>query len=319
MGKTGFRDNLWTCEVIHSTGVLKKGFLNKVCISLFDFPILPITETTLESENKASQKFYYDSPSDLLTTISKIIKETDVVLDIGCGIRPMTYFKPKIHLMIEPYQEYVDMLSYKFTGDKSAIIFCKDALLSLQDLSDGSVDSVFLLDVIEHMEKDIGRQVIQHCERVAREQIVLFTPLGFMPQCAESNIDAWGLSGGQYQEHLSGWEPDDFKDGWHFHICKNFHNLDLKGDGVEKFYGAFFAIKNIVKTSSMTPATLDDITIPFFSVNDAEKLYYANIELQASNQNLQKSYIDLINSRGMRMIGFVRSFLNIFRLKHKVV
>ena len=44
-------------------------------------------------------------------------------------------------------------------------------------MPDASVDSVFALDVIEHMEKDDGLKFLREAERVARCQVMIFTPL----------------------------------------------------------------------------------------------------------------------------------------------
>ena len=63
--------------------------------------------------NKSQQPVetvYFDSPAELLSAVEKAVKETEVVLDIGCGIVPMNYFRPKLHLMVEPWQEYLSLI-----------------------------------------------------------------------------------------------------------------------------------------------------------------------------------------------------------------
>lgn len=244
--------------------------------SLFQFPLQPVRDTSLEvlSGVKATgNRYYFDSAVELLAAVEKAVKETEVVVDIGCGIVPMNYFRPKLHLMVEPWQEYADILTYRHSGDKSIIIIRARALEALQQLGDNSVDSIFLLDVIEHLEKEEGRKAIIESERVAREQIVIFTPLGYMPQHMEnSQTDGWGLSGRAVQEHSSGWEPEDFSAAWSFYICKNFHNVDFKGETLEQTYGAFYAIRNFDAKVAVKPENFSDIRRPLPSERELETL-----------------------------------------------
>ncbi|MCP4475627.1 MAG: class I SAM-dependent methyltransferase [Gammaproteobacteria bacterium] len=199
-----------------------------------------------ESSIKKSEfHHYFSEPEACLSAVKKVIKKTEVVLDIGCGIVPMRYFKPTIHFMVEPWKEYSDILSYQHANNKSVIVFCMGGLEALRTLADNSIDSIFLLDVIEHLEKEEGLKVLKEMERVAREQIIIFTPLGFMPQHMESGeLDAWGLSGTSVQEHRSGWEPEEFSSEWSFYICETYHRTNFRNEKLEVPHGAFFAIRN---------------------------------------------------------------------------
>lgn len=172
------------------------------------------------------------------------IRTVDRVLDIGCGIRPQAYFKPYLHVCLEPYQEYIDILNIRYARDPGFLILTGMAQETLKAIPDESFDSVFLIDVIEHLEKEDGVQLLKEMERIACRQVLLFTPLGFMPQHYEvGDTDAWGLNGTEYQEHKSGWEPEDFDDRWEFHICNEYH-APPKNTQETKMYGAFWAILN---------------------------------------------------------------------------
>jgi hypothetical protein len=59
-------------------------------------------------------------------------------------------------------------------------------------------DCVVALDVIEHLSKEDGHQLLLDMERIAAKKVLLFTPNGFLPQRGHK---------GDLQEHLSGWEP----------------------------------------------------------------------------------------------------------------
>lgn len=234
---------------------------------------------------EAANIIYYDTPEALLQTIPQHIMHTDVVLDIGCGIYPIKYFQPKLHIMVEPYSEYVELLQYQSEGDKGVLIIQQNALEAICSLGDNSVDSIFLLDVIEHIKKDVGLKILEQCERVARQQIIVFTPLGFMPQPVEPDEkDAWGLSGGRYQEHVSGWTPDDFDQNWQFHVCNIFHEVNNENMMLENPYGAFYSIKKITTKPMLKPRIINSLKIPFCTTNDIASLSAKNNELEKKNK-----------------------------------
>jgi protein-L-isoaspartate O-methyltransferase len=305
--------------------------------TLFKFPIEPIQNIDLEvlSGIKAIGRCnYFDTADELLSAVEGIVRHTEVVVDIGCGIVPMNYFRPKLHLMVEPWKEYSDILAYRHAGDKSVIIIRAGALETLCQFADNSVDSIFLLDVIEHLEKEAGSQVIIESERVAREQIVIFTPLGFMPQHVESNQpDGWGLSGSTMQEHRSGWEPEDFKASWSFYICESFHGFDYRGERLSKPFGAFFAVHNFDSKQNQHPKIISDIRRPLPSEIEVKKLTLENDQKLASAHEeyerklaicleeceRQRAIADecrnetqkLFQTRGLRLIRRIRKILGI--------
>jgi len=185
------------------------------------------------------------SKQELQTTVGYAIREAKVVLDIGCGIRPQQFVKPLVSVYIEAYDEYLGILSKNLTGTRSVIIqgIAQDVL---KWLPDRSIDSIFLLDFIEHVEKSDGKEILAHCERIARKQVVLFTPLGFMAQeYSDDDTDGWGLTGTQWQVHKSGWDAQDFDDTWDIYACEKFHFVNSKDEPLDEPHGAFFAIKNI--------------------------------------------------------------------------
>lgn len=184
---------------------------------------------------------------ELFPTVAKQISYVDIILDIGCGIRPQNYICPRIHICCEPFEEYrgvlLDIANQQ--TDRRFIILNADWEETVKLFSSKSVDTIFLLDVIEHLDKEKGEKLLCLTESIARKQIVIFTPLGFVPQSHPDGIDAWGLHGGAWQEHKSGWLPEDFDESWDIYACKEFHSTDHNGILWDKPYGAFWAIKNI--------------------------------------------------------------------------
>ena len=107
--------------------------------------------------------------------------------------------------------------------------------------------SVFGL--IEHIDRTVAEDCLKGLKKIARKQIVSFTPIGFMPQDpneATSETDQWGMKGVEWQKHLSGWVPEDFPaaDGWSVIASKNFHQVDGYDRPLDKPFGAMWAIWN---------------------------------------------------------------------------
>jgi hypothetical protein len=190
---------------------------------------------------------------DLYLEALKAMQPVNTILDIGCGIVPQRHVITKTHICCEPYKEYVDVLlnERKFSRGKAIVLNMgwEDAV---KYFSPNSIDTVVLVDVIEHLEKDDGKDLLNKTIQLAKQQVVLFTPLGFMPQFHEDGKDAWGLGGADWQEHKSGWKPEDFEqDGWEFFISEEYHFYDNLGRKLDKPYGAFWAVftKNPDKSS----------------------------------------------------------------------
>ena len=161
----------------------------------------------------------------------KGLVEGDVVLDIGAGIRPMRWYQPKHHVCVEPYAPYCEVLrqagleTYRLTAEQA-----------LQPWVFQGVDAVYLLDVIEHMDKAEAWRVLALAQDLVRVQLVIYTPWGFK----EQTTDVWGMGGDSWQTHRSGWTRADFPvdEGWTVEL---FWPSDRKGREPEGFYATWNA------------------------------------------------------------------------------
>lgn len=194
----------------------------------------------------------------LLRRASELVRQTDVVLDVGCGVRPQTLVRrPRVLVCIEPHDEYRRIVGERFAGT-TTILIAGTVPEALEPLPARSVDTVFLLDVIEHLDRRSGERTLAECVRVAREQVVVFTPLGFMPQEEAPGLDGWGLHGTRWQAHRSGWEPVDFSGaGWRVIACRDFHLVNGQGRPFEPPFGAFWAIHDVCRDAP--PAERDPV------------------------------------------------------------
>lgn len=191
---------------------------------------------------------------ELMSRGISYIKNSHVLLDIGCGIRPHDYVHNDVYIVCEPYEEYVNVLKNDIAEikeplflDSCFLIINKDWRQYLDLYGDYSVDTVYLIDVIEHLPKAEGEELLRRTEKIAKQQIVIFTPLDYIEQKTSlDNKDAWGLDGASWQEHKSVWKPEDFHGKeWFFVVCDDFHEYNNIGEKLEKPVGAFWAIKNV--------------------------------------------------------------------------
>jgi len=211
-------------------------------------------------------KIEWTDAGSFVNTAKEKIYDADVVLDIGCGIRPQNYNNPRVHICCDPHKEYLNYLQkhYASFSDLSVLKsfevneFCTmrkesnasyvfinaDWEKAIEIFPEKSVDTVFLMDVIEHLDKDKGKKLLEKTEKIARNQFVVFTPLGFISQ-EHDDEDAWGMHGGELQKHRSGWMPEEFGDKYEFIACKDFHTYDAMGEKLSEPHGAFYAILNI--------------------------------------------------------------------------
>lgn len=157
---------------------------------------------------------------DLFEQARRAVRHGGMVLDVGAGIRPQSVVRADETACIEPHGPYADRLEAQGYS-----VIRRTAVEALADSA--NVDTVVLLDVIEHMDKPEGLRVLQLARQIAM-QVVVFTPIGFIPQ----EGDAWGMGGEHWQKHRSGWLPEEFE-GWTILEDNGFH----RDRG-----GAFFAI-----------------------------------------------------------------------------
>jgi len=117
------------------------------------------------------------------------------VLDIGCGpSSPLQYCTNiKYSVGVEPFEPYLE----KSKNKKIHTEYLNRKIEDL-DFDDDSFDAVVMIELIEHLPKEVGLKVLRKAERWARKKVVVSTPNGFIPQ-KDMDDNPW-------QKHLSGWD-----------------------------------------------------------------------------------------------------------------
>lgn len=231
------------------------------------------------------------------TALSKMVP-AHVLLDIGTGIMPRDYIPTNFYICCEPFTQYIDVLkkNIKELNDKREYLVLNcDWANALKIMADKSVDTVFIIDVVEHLEKAEGEKLLKDTLRVAKRQVVVFTPLGFLKQYLHPDgKDAWGLDGADWQEHKSGWMPADFDSSWEILVCKDYHVNDNLGNPYEVPAGAFWAIKN------MSPAE---------AIVEKVIMEKRDLEQMKKESDALKERLNRINS--YKVVKVARFFVNI--------
>jgi len=137
----------------------------------------------------------------LTALINKEIQDNWTILDAGCGrsssLKDIKKGSYKIGLDIyEPYiieSKKQSIHNDYVIGDVRKLPFKSD-----------SFDCAVSIDVLEHLNKEDGLEMIKEMKRVAKRKIILTTPNGFLPTYA-------GPKDNPEERHLSGWTYDELK------------------------------------------------------------------------------------------------------------
>lgn len=146
------------------------------------------------------------SPYGVYRTLRGALKGCRTVIDLGCGPGSLLdHFAGSCTLIgMDRYLPALD--ENRRRGRYHARV--QGDLLTLP-FGDRTADAVVALDVVEHLDRDRGFELLRHMERIATRRVVVLTPNGFVPQVADAN--SWQL-------HRSGWSVGDFRNlGYEVH------------------------------------------------------------------------------------------------------
>lgn len=108
--------------------------------------------------------------------------------------------------------QYLETLKNSYPHVKTVL---SDVLKYTHAQPSNSVDVISIIDGIEHLTKIEGLLLMKEMERVARKEILLFTPQGGKKDGFVKNEphNAWGIEGGdEHQVHQSGWKLSELEE-----------------------------------------------------------------------------------------------------------
>lgn len=148
--------------------------------------------------------FQKKKPKYLARELNNIIfPECQTLLDVGCGNNSVVQFfnrKLKKSVGVDLFEKSIEQAKAKGIHNT----YIKSDVLDI-DKAFGfkSFDCVLSIDVIEHLEKDEAKSLINKIENIAKKCVVLQTTNGYLPQGAEG--------GNLYQIHKCGFTSDELK------------------------------------------------------------------------------------------------------------
>jgi hypothetical protein len=140
--------------------------------------------------------------------------EVRTALDIGCGHRsPLAGLRPRVFAVgIDAFPPAIEkaraagLFDDYICGDVMSL--APDAVLS--SFGGKKPDAVLILDLIEHLPKAMGFELLARCQDLCGKYVLVQTPNGFLEQGPEY--------GNEHQRHLSGWFAHDFE-GLGYSVC----------------------------------------------------------------------------------------------------
>lgn len=150
------------------------------------------------------------------------------LLDIGCG--PKAYSTP--------FKEICSKITTIDAWEKTNPDILADLeKISLLSLVNEKYDFILMIDFIEHLDKTIGKKLIDECKRICNKKIFVLTPLEQIWTDNRENINdksVW-CYGNQYDLHKSIWSEHDFEE-WSKITLK-------KGKGIQNYYIGYYEKK----------------------------------------------------------------------------
>jgi SAM-dependent methyltransferase len=137
------------------------------------------------------------------TVLDEELRDCESLLDVGCGTEsPIDYLKRSFpdSLAVDGFMPSIE--KSRAAGRHREYLHADIRAIGTL-LAGRTFDCVVMFDVIEHLTKEEGRDIIPVLERLARKKVVIFTPNGFLPQRE--------FDGNKYQVHLSGWHVDEMR------------------------------------------------------------------------------------------------------------
>lgn len=142
---------------------------------------------------KIYQKIFPPWETENILKLKKELSDSDIVLDLGCGPNSWIQFaEVQYSVGVELFEPYIQKSKKNEIHDE----YIHSDILKINFEPD-SFDVVICIDVIEHLTKKEGIDLINKMEIWAKKKVIIFTPNGYVSQ-EEYHTN-------HLQKHKSGW------------------------------------------------------------------------------------------------------------------
>ncbi len=142
--------------------------------------------------------------------VAEATKNGESLLSLCCGIGlELSNLNTDDVTAVDIAPQYIEQVHIRCP---QATLVVSDSLEFLKDQPDSFYDVISIIDGIEHMDKQVGLELIKQMKRVAKREVLLFTPEGKAEDGYLKNEphNAWGIEGAdEHQTHKSGWTKDE--------------------------------------------------------------------------------------------------------------
>ena len=153
----------------------------------------------------------------LLRELRRTLRSCRSVLDVGCGsLSPLRTLPVEMLVGVEGFKPALEEARAHATHDE---LLLGDVRNLRPLLGERRFDACVALDLIEHLPKEDGWQLLDDLEHLATQRVVIFTPNGFLPQTGHGDL----------QEHLSGWTPREMRRRG-YHVIGFYGHRSLRGE-----------------------------------------------------------------------------------------
>jgi len=153
----------------------------------------------------------------------RLIPADATVLDLGCG-RGDPFIDTNFKKLIG-----IDLFSKKFDMPEYTKIMYRDIKKIDKMFLPKSFDVITAIDVIEHLTKREGGTLLKNAEIIAKDMILIFTPLVWSDNKEHVEDESLWCYGNKYNYHKSLWTIKDFiKRGYNVVPCQEGYVLAVK-------------------------------------------------------------------------------------------
>jgi ubiquinone/menaquinone biosynthesis C-methylase UbiE len=134
--------------------------------------------------------------------IRRAVGDCKTLLDVGCGSSsPIKFFSDRLFCVgVDAHGPSIEKSKKEGIHDE----YCETNVLNIRNrFDDNSFDCVLALELIEHLTKVDGLNLLNMMERIAKKRVIVSTPNGYLPQ---SEYD-----GNPWQVHRSGWTLSEMR------------------------------------------------------------------------------------------------------------